>query len=103
MQEPGLYTIHIQELTTTIPDTITNIRDIPVSIISIDIDVGTMDFMMNQVNSTAALTLRAHGCPIIGMGIFTIGEKVRTKGDIKDYGIRTVVVGTDEAEENKQR
>lgn len=73
MQGVGLYTIHIQGLTTTIPDTITNILDIPVSIISIDIDMGTIDFTMNQVNSTAALTLKIHGCPTVGMGILTTG------------------------------
>jgi hypothetical protein len=73
MQEPGLYTIHIQELTTTIPDTITNIQDIPVSIISIDTNVATINFTVNRENSAAALTVEIHGCRIMGRQIFTMG------------------------------
>jgi hypothetical protein len=103
MPRVGLYTLHIQELTATIPDTTINIQDIPVTIIIMDINMGTIDFTINQVDSTAALTSEIQGRPIMGVGIFTMGLKVCTGVGIKDYGIRIVVIRMAGVEDDKRQ
>jgi len=74
MQEPGLCTIHIQELTTAIPDTITHIQDIDIFMISMEI---------GAINFTAVLTIGIHGFPIMSITVITMGQNDCTRGDIK--------------------
>jgi hypothetical protein len=44
MQGLEVRTIHIQELTMTIPDTTIRIQNIPIPIVGMDIDINTINF-----------------------------------------------------------
>lgn len=93
MQEAALCPIRIQDLTTTIQDTITHIRDIDIFIVSID---------TGAINFTAMLTIGIGGFPIMNAGTFTKGLKICTGRDIEGQGIRTAVVMVGEVTEDKQ-
>jgi hypothetical protein len=58
MRGLGLYTIHIRELTTTIPDTTTHIQNIPILIVGMDIEMLTVDI---------------HQCHTMSISVFTMG------------------------------
>jgi hypothetical protein len=74
MREPGLCTIRIQELTTTIQDTITHIRDI---------DIFTISMEIGAINFTRAVTIGIHGFPIMSTSASTMGLNACMKGGIK--------------------
>ena len=101
IQQLQVCTIQIQELTTTILDTITHIQDIAISIIRIDMNIDTINFTITSITSIETPIIQIHQCHNMSIGVLTMGQKVCTRGDIKDYGIRTIVVMAGEAAGDK--